>query len=68
MMAKADWNITFEIEPICKVTCIAQNCKFNLIHHKPESYYCSLKYIDVDELGRCGMFDPIGKVEAKTER
>ena len=57
-MPDAKFSVTFELEPICKVVCMAMGCRNNLAH-TDVGYFCKLKYIDIDQDGRCAMFDPL---------
>lgn len=48
-MAKADFAITFEIEPVVKLICLNKDCRFNLAEG-----YCILKKIIIGGLdGKC---------------
>jgi hypothetical protein len=55
-MAKPNFEIIFNIEPICKVHCIASNCVHNL--WMLGEMACNLKHIDISADGRCLAFLP----------
>ena len=46
-MARNDFVIKFEIEPIVKLRCFAKACKFN---HR---FYCNLKHITIGDNAVC---------------
>lgn len=60
-MAKSDgFFVKFEIEPIVKVDCVNIKCFHNM--HRVAGFYCNLKFININEEGRCKSFR-IEKVE-----
>jgi hypothetical protein len=52
IMAKSDLRITFEIEPIIKLSCVETLCRFNLA--KQNGFLaCNLKHINIGFGGTC---------------
>lgn len=59
-MAKNKLKINLDIEPIVKLVCSANKCKYNLATIlKPDDLYCNLKHVHIDEKGRCFYFELI---------
>lgn len=58
MASASNMYITFEIEPIVKLTCMALTCKHNLYHlNEP---HCNLKHITISKEAygcKCEMFE-----------
>jgi hypothetical protein len=48
-------SITFETETVVKVVCMAKACRNNL--RERGFLCCGLKWIDIDEEGRCEQFE-----------
>ena len=57
-MKSSDFSITFDIEPIVKLSCQTVNCRNNLMSDHI-GMLCNLKHIDIGETGRCLQFDPM---------
>jgi hypothetical protein len=55
MAAMGNIEIIFDIEPVCKVVCVAVTCRHNLMQLN-HSVHCNLKHIDLDDTGRCNSF------------
>jgi len=51
-MPKNTMTIGIKVEDITKLTCFNVACKFNL-YKECGSYYCNLKYVELNELGAC---------------
>lgn len=61
-MAKGGLKITFEIEPIVKLQCMAiRLCRNN------KQGTCNLKTLLLDKDGRCGQFEKLNAVSTHTE-
>lgn len=56
-------NITFEIEPIVKLFCMATSCKNNA--WLMDSATCNLKHLVIKSDGRCESFEE--RINARTE-
>lgn len=54
-MAFGKINIEIDIEPIHKVTCFNQNCRYHLI--EKDYMHCNLKHLELDEHGQCMQFE-----------
>jgi hypothetical protein len=60
MASISNASITFDTEPIVKLQCTADSCRFNLLRHPVSRYagaYCELKHIEIDENGKCRFFE-----------
>ncbi len=44
-------KIKLDLEPICRLRCLAKNCEHNMCYSVPP--YCNLKTIELDEYGQC---------------
>ena len=55
-MASGDFKITFEVEPIVKLTCLNTSCKYNL-GERHGYICCDLKYVEINEAGKCSMME-----------
>lgn len=64
-MMPRDMSITFEIEPIVKVVCMATNCANHVWRYQNEMY-CNLKHITLDEDGQCNNFEVKDEEKAKS--
>ena len=52
-------KITIELDPIVKMDCKNRNCKNNLANgFFKVGLYCNLKHIQLDENGKCEMYEP----------
>ena len=62
-MAKlSDISVTFEIEPIVKLSCAASDCAHNLAHNNfGVGAFCNLKYIDLNGQHQCSQYEPDGE-------
>ena len=52
-MAKTDFKITFEFEPIVKLTCVNTTCRFNLVDTYSGYLACGLKEVEIGKDGIC---------------
>lgn len=58
----ANATITFEIEPIVKLYCTEDGCKYNMLDWlKGGTPCCALKIVQVGEGGKCQMYEPRAK-------
>jgi len=56
-MAKADFSIKFEIEPVVKLYCEAIDCEHNLCKHPSSGWIaCNLKVLEIGQDGRCASY------------
>ena len=51
-MPKNTMTIGIRIEDVTKLSCFNEGCPFNL-YKECGSYYCNLKYVELNELGVC---------------
>lgn len=56
-MASNNFYITFDIEPIVKLTCLKFNCRFNGTKSSHPSPTCQLKEIEIGSLGDCQQYE-----------
>jgi hypothetical protein len=60
-MKPSDISISFEIEPIVKLSCTAFDCKNNLAHNNfGVGAFCILKYVGINPDHTCSDYDPDG--------
>lgn len=50
-------SVTIDIEPVVKLVCKNNNCRFNLIHNYDSMLCCGLKYIEIDKNKECMMYE-----------
>ena len=50
-MARNDISVKFDIEPVCKVLCLAKDCQFKI-----NGGQCNFKHIQIDSDGKCTHF------------
>jgi len=56
-----NYSITFEVEPIVKLSCSAFDCAHNLAHNNfGVGAFCNLKYIDINNAHQCSQYEPDG--------
>jgi len=56
MARMTDIKLTLDIEPVVKLSCANTDCRFSLLR---EGWLCcGLKYIGIDENGRCMQYEP----------
>ena len=68
-MATADFNITFEVEPIVKIVCRSLNCRYNLMNNSHNRMaHCNLKNIAIDDEGWCMNHEDIKQIEKVEDR
>ena len=56
-MASNNFSITLELEPIVKLYCLNLDCRFHMTNTRIDSALCVLKYLEIDNEGKCGMFE-----------
>jgi hypothetical protein len=55
-----DLSVTFDIEPIVKLRCLALDCKYNLVNSPfsgDQPAACILKHLMIDENGKCTTYE-----------
>jgi len=52
MARVANIEVVFELEPLCKVVCLAVDCIYCLADSRGV-LHCNLKHLELDERGRC---------------
>jgi hypothetical protein len=60
MAALGNLVVSMNLEPFVKLLCANEQCKYSLLN-KPEADhapYCNLKHIQINEVGKCEMFEP----------
>lgn len=55
-MASPNLRITFEIEPVVKLVCVANTCRFNMID-PGYGAHCNLKNVYITPYGACGTYE-----------
>lgn len=51
-------SISIDVEPIVKLMCGNETCRFNLIHSRDAVLYCGLKYVELNAAGCCALQEP----------
>ena len=63
-MKAPNFAITFEIEPLVKLSCDALDCAHNLAHNNfGVGPLCNLKYIALNPQHQCSEYEPDGEIE-----